>query len=1013
MENDELTLAKDSSVTSSSTTRKEKGDSSGKRSKSTHACDLCKKKKVKCNGEFPCARCQKSGLYCAFNQHKQKRISSKLYVNTQEQRLHILAKALDSLYVENIIQPSENHHTAVTNDATNQAFMMPIEKFNTSSTGRPYYARDWTARLDRLPSTFDTMTLLDNEPRKPDAFALPNTTINLDLLSAYFAHVHPYFPMIHKDSFLLDVHNQSPLLLNAMYAVAEQWVHIDLFSSDTGLGQTTPQPPPGLKYYQDAISLVELYTDAPRLSTIQALLLIVKYHELVRRSGFFYRTQFYFDLVVRMCKDLGLPRILPPTCQVHPILAEQRRRVFWIAYVYDLLMSTELGTPAMFSMDECTVELPNLLDDERNSREQHDTVLYFHWMTMVIKSQGTVVQYLRQKYNDETKKQQQNMGDYLHSLHRHMESLGRELQLWKKPARGRVNFLFLAYHFANILLYRSMALDIMDGDIYQYQQMGIEEDYIKTFLLNEAHAIVDIVDMLLKDHTVACLHYSFRGIQQIIHYLTAAWTVQLMYRQVDNDNRVKRMIQQLTPLTPAVELYSMEQQQQSPQHIGYYQHAPAFTQQQNINDPSSPATRLAPTQLSNMETIKNMESKRQSLKPQQLQQQKQHLPSSSSSPSSPISSPSSSSSPLPSHSHSRTGAGPKTSAGNGTDPRTTQHNDSTLFIDTAPSTSLWQQQKQQQHQQSWVQQNMDRQYVSPSQLSSSPTSIPTPEYISATHIRNPYPPVVNTSNLALLYQPSSSSSSSEPMIPTPSLGSLSSASSLSTIASTPVDTSLTHGSLRLRRSHQQLRNTSHRLLSSDPRSSGSAPMHHHPYMSTANTTTATPAILQQQHVSSPRRHTVSSGQSSPSTSSLPSSPLHRMTLADDPWIQAPPMILPSQRQEHQSSVTPPPPPPSSLSPSSSNLLYNDPTTLSDMPPSSIHQYGTEQEDDNGGMENEIYNMAMMDDPLLSKTPAEEEEAMMELLLPAQSDWHHHETTTSTLSIPVTPTSARSSPLPPT
>lgn len=45
MEKDEPTLANDLSVTT--TTQKEKGDSSGKRSKSTHACDLCKKKKVR------------------------------------------------------------------------------------------------------------------------------------------------------------------------------------------------------------------------------------------------------------------------------------------------------------------------------------------------------------------------------------------------------------------------------------------------------------------------------------------------------------------------------------------------------------------------------------------------------------------------------------------------------------------------------------------------------------------------------------------------------------------------------------------------------------------------------------------------------------------------------------------------------------------------------------------------------------------------------------------------------
>jgi hypothetical protein len=176
------------------------------------------------------------------------------------------------------------------------------------------------------------MTLLDNEPRKPDAFALPTMGLHHDLLATYFTHVQPYFPMIHKASFVHHIHDTSPLLLNAMYAVAQQWVSIDSAAAKS------TQAPPGLKYYQDAISLVELYTDAPRLSTIQGLLLIIKYNELVQRPGFFRRTRFYFDLVVRMCKDLGLPRALPPTCQVHPVLAEQRRRIFWAAYIYDLLM---------------------------------------------------------------------------------------------------------------------------------------------------------------------------------------------------------------------------------------------------------------------------------------------------------------------------------------------------------------------------------------------------------------------------------------------------------------------------------------------------------------------------------------------------------------------------------------------------------------------------------------------------------------------------------------------------
>lgn len=51
MENDDSILPQDPSVISSPTTNAQKeekgGGSSGKRAKSSHACDLCKKKKVR------------------------------------------------------------------------------------------------------------------------------------------------------------------------------------------------------------------------------------------------------------------------------------------------------------------------------------------------------------------------------------------------------------------------------------------------------------------------------------------------------------------------------------------------------------------------------------------------------------------------------------------------------------------------------------------------------------------------------------------------------------------------------------------------------------------------------------------------------------------------------------------------------------------------------------------------------------------------------------------------------
>ncbi|CAO3592041.1 unnamed protein product [Absidia cylindrospora] len=311
-----------------------------KRTKTTHACDLCKKKKVKCNGDHPCTRCQKLTVPCTFTPNQSKWDSSAPYATTQAQRLYALEKALDSLQVDlpTRSQDTKNYPSPDSNDAVSSTIACPLGKFNTSSTGQPYYAEDWSAHLERLPPTFyKTITLPDNEPRIPDASAQSTmTTIHFDLISTYFGQVHPYFPVIHQDSFCLDLNNTSPLLLNAIYAIASRWSDMDglLFSADPTLTQEQQQSSSSssqkrnassfsLKYYNDAIALVELYMDAPRLSTIQALLLIIRYQELVRRPGFFSRTRFYLGLVVRMCNDLGLPHKLPASCQIQPKLAEE------------------------------------------------------------------------------------------------------------------------------------------------------------------------------------------------------------------------------------------------------------------------------------------------------------------------------------------------------------------------------------------------------------------------------------------------------------------------------------------------------------------------------------------------------------------------------------------------------------------------------------------------------------------------------------------------------------------
>ncbi|ORZ20479.1 fungal-specific transcription factor domain-domain-containing protein [Absidia repens] len=854
-----------------------------KRTKTTHACDLCKKKKVKCNGDHPCNRCQKLTVPCTFTPNQSKWDSSAPYATTQAQRLYALEKALDSLQVDLPTRSldTNSHASPGINDAAPPTITSPLEKFNTSSTGKPYYAEDWNTRLDRLSPTFyKTINLPENGPRISDGLAQSEMTIiHFDLISIFFGQVHPYFPVIHQDSFCLDLNNASPLLLNIMYAMASRWS--DMNSMLFGSGPTSTQEQQqsssqernpssfSLKYYHDAIALVELYMDVPRLTTIQALLLIIRYQEVVRRPGFFSRTRFYLGLAIRMCNDLGLPHKLPATCQIHPNLAEERRRVFWMVYIYDLLISTELGIAVNFSIDRCSVELPGLLEDEKNNKEQHDTILYLHWMTRVMKSQGLVLQYLRRKYEEGSYQQQQNMCEHLQSIDQHMKELGMELNTLREYADDRVDFVFLAYHFTNILLHRSLCLDLLDitGDdgIVNNVSHGVSnQDSVMILLLQEATAITNIVDTLLLDHTATSLYHGFRGTQQIIHYLTAVRTVQLMYRQ-ENDIHVKRLLHHLTTLTPAVELHSIERASRFGAEVELMeiqnQHSIKRASEQTVNQ-QGPVARPPP--LSSPLSISSP-------------------PTTSPSFNGPSSSSSSSLSPLVTTAYHQNTAEylPQSSA------IYTDDDIIDSMVNTLPNTNalelssdtFWQ--HQQQMDQNWPQEsveNISRQQQGPN--------------LAASYKHN-VSLTLDTSALPLLYQPSSSSDIS-PMIPTPLPLIVSDPTALASTIPAP-----THQSIGVRRSHQHLRKAPPQWLSSS--STVAAASHDHlsptyPRPNNKNLSTQQPSAPPPQ-----RLYGITSRQPSPSTSSLPSSPLHRMTLSDDTtWTQpTSSLVLPSYPQQQQ------------------------------------------------------------------------------------------------------------------
>lgn len=155
-----------------------------------------------------------------------------------------------------------------------------------------------------------------NTPQKKEF--LNNAIIKHDLIKIYFEFVDPVIPILHKPSFLYRIQQQDPLLLNAIYCIASRW------------NFTTNEEPHGWNYYQQAVQLLQ-HHQSMTIATIQALFLLLKYNEHVRRPGFIYRTQFYFQMITHMVEHL-------PCDAVQLQQEEEIKRTLWAVYSYDVMM---------------------------------------------------------------------------------------------------------------------------------------------------------------------------------------------------------------------------------------------------------------------------------------------------------------------------------------------------------------------------------------------------------------------------------------------------------------------------------------------------------------------------------------------------------------------------------------------------------------------------------------------------------------------------------------------------
>ncbi|KAN0086780.1 hypothetical protein V8E54_000468 [Elaphomyces granulatus] len=124
---------------------------------------------------------------------------------------------------------------------------------------------------------------------------MPSNDDAMDYFKIYFSDIHPYVPVVHRShlyqQWRKDRSSISPLLLEALFACA---------------GRMSNDPAQGAQWLALANRHEASFMDVPRLSTIQALLLLLKARESSPKKGYFYRSWQTVKTIISMAKDLDL-----------------------------------------------------------------------------------------------------------------------------------------------------------------------------------------------------------------------------------------------------------------------------------------------------------------------------------------------------------------------------------------------------------------------------------------------------------------------------------------------------------------------------------------------------------------------------------------------------------------------------------------------------------------------------------------------------------------------------------
>jgi len=225
-----------------------------------------------------------------------------------------------------------------------------------------------------LPASVGSDTIVRIPPEM-----MPTDDRVMDYFGYFFNYIHPYVPVLNRASFYDQWrsarHSISPLILEGIFACVARYLE---------------EPIEVRKWLALAARHEESFKDVPRLSTIQAMILLTKAREFVPRRGYYYRSWMAVKYMTTMACDVSLnehaeQHRLGNACKLTKAECMVRARIWQTLFCLEIMVGAPQGRTD-YSVDTETVEfnLPNLTADV--DPFEHQTSRRLAYMTQAFRN---------------------------------------------------------------------------------------------------------------------------------------------------------------------------------------------------------------------------------------------------------------------------------------------------------------------------------------------------------------------------------------------------------------------------------------------------------------------------------------------------------------------------------------------------------------------------------------------------------------------------------------------------